>query len=120
MTIVKTSELSGRALDWAVAKCEADAGRSRPDLLAKGIVKPRPYSESWECGGPIIEREHLEVHRFDSKWRARSYWHEDYQIYVSKPVVYLKQQSNLDWLYYVLVFVWVCLMLYVFFLMGYI
>jgi hypothetical protein len=44
---MKTSELTGAALDWAVAKCEEfDNGDWLPD-----------YSTDWAAGGPIIERE---------------------------------------------------------------
>lgn len=45
---IKTSELQGAALDWAVAKCE----EAIPHL---GY---RP-SDNWEQGGPIIEREKI-------------------------------------------------------------
>jgi hypothetical protein len=44
---MKTSELTGAALDWAVAKCEEfDNGDWLPD-----------YSTDWAAGGTIIERE---------------------------------------------------------------
>jgi hypothetical protein len=48
---MRTSELSGAALDWAVAKLE-------------GVLFPRsipPYSTDWAQGGPIIEREGITV-----------------------------------------------------------
>jgi hypothetical protein len=48
---MRTSELSGTALDWAVAKCEQfDNGDWLPD-----------YSTDWAHGGPIIEREGMGV-----------------------------------------------------------
>ena len=48
---MKTSELSGAALDWAVAQCEQfDNGDWLPD-----------YSTDWAHGGPIIEREGMGV-----------------------------------------------------------
>jgi len=58
---MKTSELSGPALDWAVAKCE---GRREPELINNfhvawytwGNVR---YSSNWAHGGPIIEREKI-------------------------------------------------------------
>ena len=52
---MKTSDLIGPALDWAVAKCE---GRSWPDNAAKFLGEQyyRP-STDWSQGGPIIERE---------------------------------------------------------------
>jgi Protein of unknown function (DUF2591) len=47
---MKTSELQGAALDWAVAKCE--------DKQGKGLDwAPPAYSTDWAQGGPIIERE---------------------------------------------------------------
>lgn len=46
---MKTSELQGKALDWAVAKCER---------FVEDEFQP---SEIWEDGGPIIEREKIGV-----------------------------------------------------------
>ena len=46
---VKTSELQGPALDWAVAKCEE---------FVEDVFEP---SEYWGDGGPIIEREKIGV-----------------------------------------------------------
>ena len=51
---IKTSELTGAALDWAVAKC---AGY-RLDLAPEGSYRP---STDWSQGGPIIERERIFV-----------------------------------------------------------
>ena len=49
---VKTNELTGTTLDWAVAKCE-------------GVVYHGPawtkYSTDWAQGGPIIEREGISI-----------------------------------------------------------
>ena len=52
---MKTSELTGAALDWAVAKCEGTEVR----MLDRQIVWPEDYEPStdWAQGGPIIERE---------------------------------------------------------------
>lgn len=47
---IKTAELTGAALDWAVAKCEG----YRLDLVPEGSYQP---STDWSQGGPIIERE---------------------------------------------------------------
>ena len=50
---MKTSELIGPALDWAVAKCEnLNSGRHF------GCFYP---STDWAQGGPIIERERISV-----------------------------------------------------------
>ena len=50
---MKVSELSGFALDWAVAKCEYQP-------VCDGFDDNCPeYSSNWADGGPIIEREEL-------------------------------------------------------------
>lgn len=53
---MKTSELTGAALDWAVARCE---GIINGDDLDTGFILERGYTPStdWAQGGPIIERE---------------------------------------------------------------
>ena len=69
---IKTSELTGAALDWAVAKCEDEtdvlfAYRQYGKLLVRqaGCHETHdsewPYEPStdWAQGGPIIEREKL-------------------------------------------------------------
>lgn len=57
---IKTQELTGVALDWAVAKCEG----------AESIPN---YSESWKLAGPIIEREKIEF-RYDRTGRWANAW----------------------------------------------
>ncbi len=58
---IKKSELTGAALDWAVAKCE-------------GVVYHGPawtkYSTDWAQGGPIIEREGVEIKPTYAGWTA--------------------------------------------------
>lgn len=63
---IKTSELTGAALDWAVAKCEglvAENGMTPLQIFqgarAGGFHR---YSTDWSQGGPIIEREGIELH----------------------------------------------------------
>jgi hypothetical protein len=59
---MKTSELTGAALDWAVAKCEGQT------YHGPAWTKP---STDWAQGGPIIERERIEVRPYDGvKWIA--------------------------------------------------
>ena len=56
---IKTSELSGAALDWAVAKCEGrefEAAESFLSYYDEGYMR---YSTDWDQGGPIIERERI-------------------------------------------------------------
>jgi len=57
---MKTSELTGAALDWAVAKCE---GAINGDDLDIGFILEGGYSPStdWAQGGPIIEREGIDI-----------------------------------------------------------
>ena len=60
---IKTSELQGAALDWAVAKCEGFEPFT--DGISwiiddDGAYKQLPkYSTNWSQGGPIIEREKI-------------------------------------------------------------
>ena len=81
---MKTSELIGLALDWAVAKCEhpqaamsathvwLDGGDGDTDFLIKR------YSANWSQGGPIIEREKIALSQFTQKdgkviWSASAF-----------------------------------------------
>lgn len=85
---IKTAELTGVVLDWAVAKIENHQWRC-PWMLEKegfaawqiyegGWGRPTPgYSTEWEFGGPIIERERIELIYFgedgmmDSPWESK-------------------------------------------------
>ena len=61
---MKTSELTGFELDWAVAECE---GRDFPAADAfSGIFNP---STDWAQGGLIIEREMIQI-----KENGYGYW----------------------------------------------
>jgi hypothetical protein len=53
---MKTSELTGAALDWAVTKLEAERKRFviYPQIIGQ-------YSTNWAQGGPIIERENITI-----------------------------------------------------------
>ena len=58
---MKTSELTRRALNWAV---------NHADRMT-GIFAPVNYCGKWEFGGPIIEREGISLDRVsDSLWVA--------------------------------------------------
>ena len=60
---IKTAELTGAALNWAVAQAEL----TQEDYRERGLLVHRigygqpmpPYSTDWAQGGPIIERERL-------------------------------------------------------------
>ena len=63
---MKTSELTGAALDWAVAKCEGayapsiDTDIDGTKRINYGGMYPE-WSTDWAQGGPIIERERIGV-----------------------------------------------------------
>lgn len=89
---MKTSELTGAALDWAVLKCECATPapfKSQPAML-NGTVRvfradigafsePVSPSTDWALGGPIIEREKIELEWHGNYWlaqiRADDEWH---------------------------------------------
>ena len=60
---MKTSELTGAALDWAVAKCEGIGLGPRGLVVYYHEGEPAMWQPStdWAQGGPIIEREHISV-----------------------------------------------------------
>jgi hypothetical protein len=73
---MKTSELTGAALDWAVAKCEGGANlrfdgvacwwftlNGVDRVLSNGWSTQQNFNPStnWAQGGPIIEREGITV-----------------------------------------------------------
>ena len=63
---MKTSELSGAALDWAVKKAiKKDGGYFLPSKDYKNIS----HSTDWAHGGPIIEREVISIgkHTWDDE-----------------------------------------------------
>ena len=74
---IKTSELTGPALDWTVAKCEGHVDdetiirRLDPDDEGWCIA----YSTDWAQGGPIIEREWLDVTPWPNESREDMRWH---------------------------------------------
>lgn len=69
---MKTSELTGTALDWAVAKCEGLAVSVRATNW-RNENAPHLYSSDWALGGPIIEREKIDIaygYRKANEWTA--------------------------------------------------
>jgi hypothetical protein len=68
---MKTSELTGHALDWAVAKCEGLLAYGYKDdaglllvTLSTGETEYFKPTLDWAQAGPIIEREEIAV-RFE-------------------------------------------------------
>jgi hypothetical protein len=68
---VKTNELSGAQLDWAVAKCEGEEVRLVKDRL-ETLWTDNGYKPStdWAQGGPIIEREGIALGQTADGWEA--------------------------------------------------
>jgi hypothetical protein len=57
---MKTSELTGAALDWAVAKCEGVLMRWERSTHDEAPLEYSP-STDWAQGGPIIVREGIGI-----------------------------------------------------------
>jgi len=75
MPKIKTSDLTGAALDGAVAKCEGVDYETRDTYDGIGtLYEATVYSTSWAQGGPIIEREkiNLEMQR-ENLWVAQKF-----------------------------------------------
>jgi hypothetical protein len=62
---MKTAELTGAALDWAVAKCEGWSEEGLEDIANGDMFPEHDFSTDWAQGGPIIERENIDLkHHF--------------------------------------------------------
>ena len=87
---IKTADLIGPALNWAVAKAEGLNPNSDPKVRRQYVgysgfadangfgYAIKHYSTDWSQGGPIIERENigLEKHRLDGPYQwAACDWH---------------------------------------------
>lgn len=72
MRTMNTSELSGSALDWAVAKCEEKhvVAAERLDGIVLKDTSYEKYSPSsdWLLAGPIIERENIGLNEDTGEW----------------------------------------------------
>ena len=60
---VKTSELTGPVLNWAVATINGDGVK----------YGAKAYSTDWELAGPIIEREKVDTAFTEDGWYANMY-----------------------------------------------
>ena len=61
MKTIKVSELSGASLDWAVAKCAGREWECAENFLDYYDDGEMNYSTNWAQGGPIIEREMIQL-----------------------------------------------------------
>lgn len=68
---MKLAELSGAALDWAVANCEGLVSIDTKNLFEPWYLL-RDYTPSinWAQGGPIIEREGIALGQTGDGWEA--------------------------------------------------
>lgn len=79
---IKTNELTGAALDWAVGKCEGYEDRHFDDedkVFRDDEDCWYQPSADWSQGGVIIEREGISVYFENGDWYAKLQ---------SKPVTY--------------------------------
>lgn len=85
-TTIKTSELQGDALDWAVAKAKgyADFVLAAKRFLEMHETGHYNYSTDWAQGGPIIEREEISLQCWSGDWKSE------------KP--FSKCEGHLEWL----------------------
>ena len=72
---MKTSKLTGAALDWAVNHAER----------LTGILAPVNYCGKWEHGGPIIEREKITTEWTGEDWMA--YIRHDDEFFGPTPLI---------------------------------
>ena len=66
---MKTNELTGKALNWAVGKAEG----------LDGWLAPVNYCGKWEHGGPIIEREGMGLwaYQWNEQGEAEQGWYAE-------------------------------------------
>ena len=74
---IKTADLTGPALDWAVAQCESVEVEYINDGITRCLLRYhhspvyRP-SVDWAIGGPLIEQREIELHKGDlDSWCAK-------------------------------------------------
>jgi hypothetical protein len=71
---MKTNELTGTALDWAVASIELTGHDDYTNVLMVTVGDDNDWkynpSGDWSQGGPIIEREGISVDRAGLAWTA--------------------------------------------------
>lgn len=87
---MKTNELTGAALDYAVAKCEGVSDLWFLQFYEGDVEDGEPpechYSTDWVLAGPIIEREGISLFNCygDSEWSAST---EGYEYHATTPLV---------------------------------
>ena len=92
MKTIKTAELTGPKLDWAVAECEKVRTYVRPcehtmtglcildaDLvdMETDDAQELRYSRDWAQGGPILDRERITIRQWTSMPSIHAYMPHD-------------------------------------------
>lgn len=97
----KTNELTGAALDWAVAKCEGEDSQAfcyyaydnMPLYLDEAVHPMWQPSTNWAQGGPIIEREWLHITPWpnesdeDLRWQCKQHDSTDCVAFGPTPLI---------------------------------
>ena len=88
---IKTSELTGAALDWAVVYIQTyKATDGKPvlteDLMRRAVKNDMASpSTDWSQGGPIIEREKIgSLHEARGVWSASTKWEDPAKVFYGK------------------------------------
>lgn len=81
---IKTSELTGAALDWAVAMAD-DAAWAVWRFVEHRADGNMRYSTNWSQGGPIIEREKITLEWTGENWCA--YIRHDEEEFGTTPLI---------------------------------
>ena len=77
---MNTNELTGAALNWAVAKSQGNTGNFTIDGYSP--------STDWSQGGPIIEREKIRLDPRESSWYAQIWDGEETEVrYCPTPLI---------------------------------
>lgn len=75
MKQIKTRELSGKALDYCVAKLECIDYTNAMHAFKHGYrLKAYAPSSNWSQGGPIIEREGFSISKGNKGWSVANPW----------------------------------------------
>lgn len=84
---IKVSEATNAQLDWLVTHIENVKTYGVKDgLRLRSLTRTDRWSTDWSQGGPLIEREKIEVHPYGQAWRAQNYWSEEHKSYVHAPM----------------------------------
>ena len=83
---MKVAELSGAALDWAVAICEELISINTEHLFKPWyLLENYTPSTDWAQAGPIIEREMISIEWTGEDWMAYI-WHDE-EFFAPGPLV---------------------------------